>query len=266
MKLQILSDLHNEFLRNGKINPAHQWTGTIPETEADVVIMAGDIDVGTHGTQWLLDEAQRLNKPIIYVLGNHEFYRQEYKSVKQEIDAMCKDTPVHFLDCAAFEKDNVRILGLTLWTDYLVRQELPQAQAMFYAKAGLVDHRLIQYNSGTEQRQFKPEDALAIHNVERTWLAAELNKPYVGKTVVVTHHGPHPICDHPDYPNSDLAPAFYSDLTELIKKHDISLWVCGHSHANVDQTIHGTRIVSNQAGYPGENVAGFNPGNIIEVI
>jgi predicted phosphodiesterase len=266
MKLQILSDLHNEFLRKGKINQTHQWTGTILDTAADVIIMAGDIDTGTNGAQWLLTEAQRLNKQIIYVLGNHEFYRQEYTSLKKQIAILCKYTQVHFLDCASFEKNGVRILGLTLWTDYRARQTISQDLAMFYAEKGLVDHSLIQYDTGSGQRTFTPKDALTIHHDERTWLAAELKKPFAGKTVVVTHHGPHPICDHPDFPNSEIASAFYSDLTDIIEEHDIHLWVYGHSHSNVDQTIHGTRIVSNQAGYPGENVSGFNPKNIIEVI
>lgn len=266
MKLQILSDLHNEFLRNGQKNEAYQWTGIIPETEADVVVMAGDIDTGTNGAHWLIAEADRLEKPIVYVLGNHEFYRQEYRSLQQEIAALCKGTRVRLLDCARLEVDGLRILGLTLWTDYLARQTMPQDLAMFYAGKALVDHRLIQYDTGTVTRRFKPADALAVHNTERTWLEAELNKPFSGKTVVVTHHGPHPICHHPDYPNSDIATAFYSDMTDLIEAHDIDLWVFGHTHSNVDETIYGTRIVSNQAGYPGENITGFNPVKLIEVI
>jgi Icc-related predicted phosphoesterase len=242
------------------------WTGIIPETDADLIIMAGDIDTGTNGAHWLLNQEKKMKKPILYVLGNHEFYRQEYTSLKKEIAALCKDTCVHFLDCTKIEFNGVRILGLTLWTDYLARQSIPQDLAMIYANKGLVDHSLIQYDTGTGLRKFKPEDALAIHQKERAWLTAELSKSCSGKTVVVTHHGPHPICDHPDYPNSDIASAFYSDLTDIIEQHDIFLWVCGHSHSNVDEIIYGTRIYSNQAGYPGENVAGFNPEFVLEVL
>ena len=49
MKVQLLSDLHNEFLRNGRADPKHKWTGLIPETQADIIVLAGDIDTGTNG-------------------------------------------------------------------------------------------------------------------------------------------------------------------------------------------------------------------------
>ena len=52
MKIHLLSDLHNEFLRNGKTNPNHLWSGSIPETDADIIILAGDIDTGTNGAEW----------------------------------------------------------------------------------------------------------------------------------------------------------------------------------------------------------------------
>lgn len=85
MKIQLLSDLHNEFLRNGKTSPNHLWSGSIPETDADIIILAGDIDTGTNGAEWAISESERLEKNVIYVLGNHEFYGHEYHSMKDKI-------------------------------------------------------------------------------------------------------------------------------------------------------------------------------------
>jgi hypothetical protein len=45
----------------------------------------------------------------------------------------------------------------------------------------------------------------------------------------------------------------------LIESNCISTWVFGHTHANVDEMVLNTRIVSNQAGYLGENVCLFDP-------
>jgi len=39
----------------------------------------------------------------------------------------------------------------------------------------------------------------------------------------------------------------------------------GHTHANVDCVVDNTRIVSNQAGYPGENVRDFDAELLIEL-
>ncbi len=265
MKIQLLSDLHNEFLRNGKQNPDHKWAGTIPETDADVIVLAGDIDTGTEGVDWAIKESQRLGKNIVYVTGNHEFYRQEYNSLKAKIKKQATGTAVHYLDCNVYIQKKVRFIGATLWTDYKTNNRTPQELAMFFVTKRVADHKVIKYKVGDTYRNFQPLDALAIHKKELHWLKKQINTPYKGKTIVISHHGPHPICQHPAYPVSEISSAFHSDLSELIKHSNIDVWAFGHTHANVDKVIDNTRIISNQAGYPGENVSDFNASTIIEI-
>lgn len=65
MKIQLLNDLHIEF------------SGfDIPATDVDVIVLAGDIGVGFNGLEWI--EQQCVEKPVIYVPGNHEFYRHDF--------------------------------------------------------------------------------------------------------------------------------------------------------------------------------------------
>lgn len=265
MKIQLLSDLHNEFLRNGKERPQHHWSGSIPETDADVIVLAGDIDVGNRGAQWAVSESERLAKPILYVLGNHEFYRYEYYSIKENIDRICDGTDVSFLDTGVFVQDGVRIIGTTLWTDYEVYDCVPRDLSMLYINDSLTDHRVIEINVDDVITPFTPRHALDMHRRELNWLKAQLSQRFDGKTVVVTHHGPHRVCQHPGFALSEMSGAFHSDLSEIIESNDIAAWAFGHTHANVDQVIEDTRIVSNQAGYPGENVTGFDARFIIEL-
>lgn len=70
MNLYVLSDLHTEFA-----------DFDLPETNADVVVLAGDIGVGTGGLDWI--RKQRLHKPVIYVPGNHEFYGRDIALTEQ---------------------------------------------------------------------------------------------------------------------------------------------------------------------------------------
>src|SRR5512143_2492902 len=42
----------------------------LPDTTADVIVLAGDIARPPDACAW----ARRLGKPVIYVAGNHEFY------------------------------------------------------------------------------------------------------------------------------------------------------------------------------------------------
>ena len=59
MKLNILSDLHLGFgAMDGPVN------------DADVVVLAGDVGRPREAIAWAL----RLDKPVLYVPGNHEFY------------------------------------------------------------------------------------------------------------------------------------------------------------------------------------------------
>jgi len=265
MKLHILSDLHNEFLRNGKFNPLHKWSGHIPETDADIIVLAGDIDTGTRGAEWAIKESQRLGKPFVYVLGNHEFYGYEFKSLKEKIKNICVDTSVSCLDYGELVVDDVRIMGATLWTDYRAIENLPVELVMQRIENVLADHHKIRFKSGDNYKKFKPHHALTQHTIELNWIKKILSETFNGKTVVVTHHGPHPVCQHPEFAVNELSAAFHSDLSQLIKRHDIDLWVFGHTHANLDRVISDTRLITNQAGYPGENVLGFNEGLVVEV-
>jgi predicted phosphodiesterase len=265
MKIQILSDLHNEFLRNGDGVPLHHWLCTIPETDAEIIILAGDIDTGTRGAEWAIMESERLAKPVLYVLGNHEFYGYEYWSLKEKILQLCEGTQVFFLDSDVFTLNDVRFIGTTLWTNYKANIQVPQNLAMLSVDKLLTDHRLIKIKSGDLSERFKPEHALAIHAKELRWLETQLAQSTDAKTVVITHHGPHAVCQHPDFPLNEMTTAFYSDLDDLIESSHIDSWVFGHTHANVDKIVFNTRIVSNQAGYPGENVSNFDARFTIEI-
>ena len=57
MKIQLLSDLHNEFYPGHKAPP-------ISPTDADVVVLAGDIDLGVGGVHWAAEQAERLGIQI----------------------------------------------------------------------------------------------------------------------------------------------------------------------------------------------------------
>ncbi|MFV2057650.1 MAG: metallophosphoesterase, partial [Thiohalomonadales bacterium] len=199
-----------------------------------------------------------------YILGNHEFYRQEYHSLLKKVADLCDNTNVFLLNKNAIEINKVRFLGVTLWTDYAV-SNTAQDLAMYCAKQQLADHRLIAYKSMSNYTKFTPEQALLTHKKELNWLEKQFESPYDGKTIVVTHHGPHTVCQHPAFPVNELSGAFHSDLDWFIEMYDIDVWMFGHSHANVDVLVNDTRIVSNQAGYPGENVAGFTANLLIEV-
>ncbi|MDP9962085.1 metallophosphoesterase [Chryseobacterium lathyri] len=72
MKIQIISDLHQEF-----------GSTDLFFDHADVVVLAGDVNLGTKGIEWI--KLKIGNKPVIYVLGNHEYYKGSYPKTLHKI-------------------------------------------------------------------------------------------------------------------------------------------------------------------------------------
>lgn len=178
--------------------------------------------------------------------GNHEFYGHAMEAKRVQMQELAAQHNVYYLENQSVVIGGVRFLGATLWTDYKLRDDRPQGQQMVDAERGLNDHRLIRMGG----RTFSAKDALELHLESRAWLVSELSKPWQGKTVVVTHHGPHPLSVHPRYVDNPLNSAFVSDLSEiLLSGHAPDLWLHGHVHDGFDYTVGRTRVVANPAGY-----------------
>lgn len=237
MKIQLASDLHLEHL-------AHQFPGETlirPAHQADVLVLAGDISRAAAAVALFANWPV----PVLYVHGNHEAYGGTIEAVQEELRVASRGTSVRFLERETVDFGGVKILGCTLWTDYRLQcvDGHPQ-QFMNIARRQLNDHRLIRVATG---EVFSPEHALENHETSRAWLADELARPYDGKTVVVTHHAPHPRSVHPRYEGELLNAAFASDLSELVQKADI--WLHGHVHDSFDYEVSGCRVVANPRGY-----------------
>ncbi len=247
MKIRILSDLHTEF---APFDP--------PVTDADVVVLAGDVGPGTRGLDWA--RAAFGDTPVVYVAGNHEFYRHAIPKLTGELAREAAGSTIHFLENAEVVVAGVRFLGCTLWTDFdLFGDRIHSAAA---AQASMTDFRLIRVAPGF--RRFGPGDARTIHLRSVRWLHERLLVPFAGPTVVVTHHAPSTRSCAPSRRDDPLNPAYASDL-EWMMDGSADLWIHGHTHFCVDYRIGGTRVVSNQRGYPGEHIAGFDPAMVLDL-
>ena len=103
-KIHILCDLHVEF---GNFVP--------PVVGADVVVLAGDVHVKNRGLQWIFD--QKFEVPVLYVLGNHEFYREKFPGLIDKLKMGAEGTNVHVLENDSVEIGGYRFFGCTLWSD-----------------------------------------------------------------------------------------------------------------------------------------------------
>jgi len=248
MRLHILCDLHLEF------GPT-----SIPTTEADVVVLAGDIHLGREGCRWASNQFP--GQPLIYVLGNHEFYRHSLPELTETLKRETSGSHIHLLENQAVEISGYTFLGCTLWTDFRLSPN-PEA-AMRTAEDIMSDYSIIEF--GPDRRVLRARDTARLHAKSVNWLRAALANCDRARTVVVTHHAPSAHSEAPFHAGSPLNPAFASDLDSLIEQSGVPLWIHGHTHYNVDYRVGSTRVLSNQRGYPEELCAGFNPSLVVEV-
>ncbi|WP_338920307.1 metallophosphoesterase family protein [Pseudomonas silesiensis] len=242
MKIQIYSDLHLGF---APFDPA--------PSHADVVILAGDIDIKSRGVNWANDTFQC---PVIYVCGNHEFYGGHIDHTLRKMKEATAPH-VHVLENETLILDKTRFLVTTAWTDYSSTGDVVASKRA--AWECMNDFAVIRADEG--YRRLYPDDLIAKSKAAFAWLTQELEKPFDGQTVVVTHHAP--VLDYVgDTLPENLIAAYANDWPELLDKAD--LWVYGHTHVSADFLKNGCRVVSNPRGYPNQQT-GFNPDFLIEI-
>lgn len=253
MKLHILSDLH---LGKGAI--------VLPPTDADMVILAGDIARPPEAVEW----ASKLGKPVLYVLGNHEFYGGSIDATAARFKALSAGSNIRLLDDERVVIGNVRFLGSTLWTDFMLFGEGAQREAAI-ADAVRFMRDYSRISTGDDPPAvLRPVDTAARFQRHAAWLARELACPHDGPTVVITHHAPSTGSIHPRFENSSLNACFVSRAEHLLGGDRVRLWIHGHTHDSFDYMVNGTRVVCNPRGYALEGVnenAAFDPGFVVEI-
>lgn len=242
MRINYFSDVHLEFALL-----------KVPDNDADIIVAAGDIGIGTQGIDWL----KALNKPVIYVAGNHEFYSHEYRQALQSFRTQCMDSNIHFLENDSFIFQDVRFLGCTLWADLFVDGN-KKADALGKT---LNDFKRIQF----AEKLFDVVEFSKLHQYSTAWLEQQLAQPFSGKTVVITHHAPS-LWSWNDSAHALKKLAYCSDLKPFLHEYEVAAWIHGHVHSQMDYRIAGTRILCNPRGYAGKKIVpGFDQNRVVEI-
>ncbi|QHS10582.1 metallophosphoesterase [Sinimarinibacterium sp. NLF-5-8] len=249
MKICVYSDLH--------LGRARSDIALTPARDAELVILAGDIARGVEGVHWAQQTFPRV--PVLMVLGNHEFYDHDFVTLADECKAAARGSNVCVLDRDAFELPGARVLGCTLWTDYLLKGAAQRAAAQAWALAWMRDFSSIRHGT----RTLSPDDTVQAFQRDAAWLETQIaaaDRPLI----VVTHHAPTIQTAQPRYRDSVSTAAFHSHAEHLIRA-PVALWIHGHTHYNARAQINGVPVLSNQLGYPREGGIGFDPTGAFQI-
>jgi len=240
MKIQIVSDLHLEFPEN------REWLRNNPLIpEGDVLLIAGDTicDKYKKKAKNFYEKISKDFSFIISTMGNHEFYHGIVDYAYPFYKSNISENHIR-LNNQTFIIDYVKFIVTTLWS------YVPESSKND-VKQGLNDYRLISHkNFYNEKYLIHIDDTNNYFEMSLKFLKEELQKPFTGKIIVITHHLPSYDCISEEFSGNDLNSAFASNLNDLILSNPkIKYWICGHSHDFFINIIGKTTVIRNPLGY-----------------
>lgn len=248
VRVRYMSDLHMEF--------THYKPTQLPTVGEDLIVLAGDIGTGTAGITWAKEAFP--STPVLYIMGNHEFYGYDWSELLADARSTCEGSNVVLLENDAFRFKGVRFLGATLWTNFLLGGPAAHEQAMDVGERFINDYRHIRVGN----RALTARESVARHAESAAWLRRELAAS-AEPTVVITHHGPSLATAHPDFLVDIYSNCFLSNLPDEYFSTPLA-WIYGHNHHSRVQAHRNTVLHSNQRGYPDEALE-FDWGKTLEV-
>jgi Icc-related predicted phosphoesterase len=232
MKLAWTTDIHLDFLRTSDML---DFAESIKETDADALIISGDIAQSFCLNKKLTELYILIKKKIYFVLGNHDYYKSSIDKVNKEVRHIIdgKYNDIHWLTNKIYPlTDSVCITGDEGWYD---------ARLGNLDIAGSInDFNLIkdfQFMSKYEIAETAQEMVKkAAYKAEKVLIDAA--KKY--KTVIFTTHFP-PFPELSKHLGKRSEPEFmpwYSNMTFGYMLSDVALQfpqtkfivLCGHSH------------------------------------
>lgn len=255
MKLRYASDLHLEFHYDPDIVDSF-----IPNMDTDsetILALLGDIHVGKEVIPYL-DEMSKRFKSVIYILGNHEFYGNNFYGLKNYLVEKTSNIPnIFILENETILIDDQKFVGCTLWSD----MEGGREGSILNVGNGLNDYFRIM---GRDGRKLKTSETIDTHKHSLEYLKNNVDKD----TIVLTHHAPIIGASDPQFKRSPIRGGFESDLSALILETQPKYWLYGHTHFNrtEDYNVENTVLLSNQLGYidMGEKL-GYVPEIILDI-
>ncbi len=248
----LLSDLHLES-SNMKLN----------EISQDIVVLAGDICIDQEVIIDFIYKNIPPEKPIIFVLGNHEYEGRVVNHVVHKLKTLFKDElpehQIHILDNQSIVIDGVKFIGSTLWSNFECfglnsKKEIMELSDKLIISGHHMSYLNPYYGTGNHPQYLK----VTAKEVE-IWsqkcidfIDFELKQPFNGPKVVVTHFAPHKLSISKEYHKKDdvkynmLSAFWVNSLDKLMGFSDY--WIHGHVHHSFDYEVEGTRVLSNPRG------------------
>lgn len=239
MKLIWLTDIHLNFLDHEARMDFYQ---TVMDASGDCIIISGDIADARWVSKVLKEMATTIQKPIYFVLGNHDYYHSSVAAVRQEITDLCHhEAGLYWLPASGPQDlgNETILLGVDGWADgrygdytnsLVVLNDSHMIQELFEGRI------LGKYPLLDRMQHLADQDAKFLNNQLRQVIQTHHPK----KIMIVTHVPPfREACMYEGkITHDDYLPFFSSKVTgdtlmqiaQENKKVEFLVF-CGHTHS-----------------------------------
>lgn len=233
MRAAWVTDIHLNFLDSRQVQV---FCATLRAENPDIVLIGGDIAEADTVEWYLKTMADQLQRPIYFVLGNHDFYQGSIPMVRAAMAGLCRaDGRLTYLSQAG-------CVTLTQTTGLVGHDGWGDGRWGDYAGSTvrLNDHRLIRELSGLDRDELLTR-LKRLGDEAADYLKAVLPQALDGyeRVILLTHVPPFvEACWYQGKTSDDNWAPFFTCkavgdllLDEMSKRPDRQLTVlCGHSH------------------------------------
>ena len=269
MNLTWCTDIHLDCLST---EARLSFINTLESSLGEAILLTGDITTGTQIVETLEFFADKLSKPLYFVLGNHDFYDCSIQKVRTQVSNLAQqysnlffldETPPILLSTSEAPLESKCILiGHTGWGD-------ARNGDFLQTPVRINDHRKIEELSNLS-REALQQRLQQLGKLSASWiqkqaqLAIESQATHI---LVATHVPPFPEAAwYEQYAGAiDWIPDFTCKavgdvLHELATKYTHIQWsvYCGHGHhAGVAQITANLMVYTGSAEYGAPKIEGF---------
>ena len=229
-----LSDPHLEFCSHRTRNDLYR---SINQAAGEIVVITGDISAGPHRSDQYSELAEHVNKPIYFVLGNHDRYGTTFANTEAVVArVMTRFSHLVRLDGSQVIplNESVALVGVEGWADGL-GGEGPATKARINDFYQILDFatepepqvfRAMKERARKYARALKPSLLKALKEYQTTIVATHV-PPYEG---AAWHEGSPSSADYqPFFSSPTMGKLIKAAATEHLGKSVLVL--CGHTHS-----------------------------------
>jgi len=170
-----------------------------------------------------------------------------FSALEKRLEKLALEIPrLHILNRSSVRIEDICIVGATLWSN-------PQCKIPPY----------IVRIHGMDTDKYKRYHLNDLSYIKKMTEYCHINKY---RMIVVSHHPPSLQSLDGIKKKKNLSSLYATDLEHILNKEDMELWICGHTHRNMDFISKGgCRVLSNQKGKPKDKVIDYRKDFVVNL-